>query len=68
MNPILLKPDSKTGSQVIVNGRPIGSMPVTQYVKYKSSALILSNKAMILWPDSSMQLYSRAPAVLRRLI
>jgi len=38
MNPILLKPDSKTGSQVIVNGRPIGSMPVTQYVKYKSSA------------------------------
>lgn len=38
MNPILLKPDSKTGSQIIVNGKPIGSMPVSQYVKCKSSA------------------------------
>ncbi|MBN1602272.1 MAG: cobyric acid synthase [Chitinispirillaceae bacterium] len=38
MNPILLKPNSDTGSQVIVNGKSVGSMRVAQYVKYKSTA------------------------------
>jgi len=37
MNPILLKPD-KTGSQIIVNGKPVGHIPLSQYMKYKSSA------------------------------
>lgn len=36
MNPVLLKPCSDTGSQVIVNGRPVGNMKVSQYVAYKS--------------------------------
>lgn len=44
MNPILLKPDSETGSQVIVNGRPIGSRSVSQYVKYKSCAFDIVRK------------------------
>ena len=35
MNPILLKPNSDTGSQVIVRGKPIGNMRVGQYVDYK---------------------------------
>lgn len=38
MNPILLKPNSDTGSQVIINGRPVGNMSVTQYSKYKALA------------------------------
>ena len=38
MNPILLKPNSDTGSQVIVNGKPVGNMNVSQYSKYKSEA------------------------------
>ncbi len=38
MNPILLKPNSDTGSQVIVMGRPVGNMDVGEYVKYKSTA------------------------------
>ena len=38
MNPILLKPNSDTGSQVIVNGKPVGNMNVTQYGEYKDLA------------------------------
>ena len=35
MNPILLKPTSDVGSQVIVNGKPIGTMPAREYFQYK---------------------------------
>jgi adenosylcobyric acid synthase len=38
MNPILLKPNSDTGSQVIVCGRPVGNMDVNQYIRYKPEA------------------------------
>ena len=38
MNPILLKPNSDTGCQVIVKGRPVGNMRVSQYVQYKPEA------------------------------
>lgn len=38
MNPILLKPNSDTGSQVIVNGQPVGNMDVLEYVDYKPRA------------------------------
>lgn len=38
MNPILLKPNSDTGSQVIVNGRPVDNMNVREYHSYKSTA------------------------------
>ena len=38
MNPILLKPNSDTGCQVIVEGRPVGNMKVTQYIDYKPQA------------------------------
>ncbi len=36
MNPVLLKPNSDVGSQVIVQGKPVGNMSVKQYVKYKT--------------------------------
>ena len=38
MNPVLLKPNSDTGSQVIVRGRPVGNMHVAEYVDYKPRA------------------------------
>lgn len=38
MNPVLLKPNSDTGSQVIINGRPVGNMNVRQYHDFKEQA------------------------------
>lgn len=38
MNPILLKPSSDTGSQVIVRGKPVGNMAVLDYFRYKREA------------------------------
>ena len=35
MNPILLKPTTDVGSQVIVNGEVLGTMPASDYFKYK---------------------------------
>lgn len=39
MNPILLKPSSDTGSQVIVNGQVWGQMPAAEYFERKSSLI-----------------------------
>ena len=36
MNPILLKPTTDKGSQVIVNGEVLGNMPAKEYFKYKT--------------------------------
>jgi len=38
MNPVLLKPGSDVGSQVIVMGQPVGNMSVREYVRYKPRA------------------------------
>lgn len=38
MNPVLLKPNSDTGSQIIVQGRPVGNMSIGQYDAYKATA------------------------------
>ena len=35
MNPVLLKPTTDVGSQVIVNGEVLGNMPASDYFKYK---------------------------------
>lgn len=45
MNPVLLKPCSDTGSQVIVMGRPVGSMRVAEYVAYKPQAFQAAQRA-----------------------
>lgn len=39
MNPILLKPSSDVGSQVIVNGEVRGQMKHSQYFKMKKSLI-----------------------------
>jgi len=38
MNPVLLKPNSATGSQVIVMGKPVANMSVGDYIRYKPEA------------------------------
>jgi adenosylcobyric acid synthase len=38
MNPILLKPNSDTGSQVVLCGKPVGNMKVLDYFRYKAEA------------------------------
>ena len=35
MNPILLKPTDDTGSQVIINGKPVGTMSAAEYYRHK---------------------------------
>ncbi len=39
MNPILLKPTSDCGSQVIVNGTPIGTMTAAEYFAFKTKLI-----------------------------
>src|ERR1017187_7809544 len=38
MNPVLLKPNSDTGSQIIVQGRPVANMTIREYDAYKPQA------------------------------
>lgn len=38
MNPVLLKPNSDTGSQVVIQGRPVANMNVREYDGYKPLA------------------------------
>ncbi|ADH86284.1 cobyric acid synthase [Desulfurivibrio alkaliphilus] len=45
MNPVLLKPSSEVGSQVIVNGQPVGNMKVAEYVAYKPQAAAAACRA-----------------------
>ena len=45
MNPILLKPTSDSGSQVIVHGVPIGTMPAKEYFAYKKTLIPEVEKA-----------------------
>ncbi len=45
MNPVLLKPGSETGCQVIINGRPVADMDASKYVNYKSHAFAAARKA-----------------------
>lgn len=39
MNPILIKPNSEVGSQIIVCGKPIGNMQAQEYRNYKSKLI-----------------------------
>jgi len=48
MNPVLLKPTSDTGCQVIVCGHSVGNMDVQQYIRYKPQAF-----------DAARQCYDR---------
>ncbi|WP_300161284.1 cobyric acid synthase [Solidesulfovibrio sp.] len=45
MNPVLLKPTSDKGSQVIVMGKPVGVMKVGEYINYKPQAFAAAKAA-----------------------
>jgi adenosylcobyric acid synthase len=45
MNPVLLKPCSETGAQVIVLGNPVGNMDVNEYIQYKPRAFEVVKQA-----------------------
>jgi len=45
MNPILLKPNSDTGSQVILLGKPVGNMNVGEYIRFKPQAFEAAKQA-----------------------
>ncbi|MBQ6622857.1 MAG: cobyric acid synthase [Mogibacterium sp.] len=45
MNPILLKPTDNEGSQVIVNGRPVGNMKARDYFEYKKMLIPVIREA-----------------------
>ncbi len=45
MNPVLLKPTSDRGSQVIVMGRPVGNMEALDYLQWKEKLLPVIDKA-----------------------
>jgi len=45
MNPILLKPNSDTGSQVILLGKPVGNMNVGEYIRFKPQAFEVAKQA-----------------------
>ena len=45
MNPILLKPTSEQGSQLIVNGEVLGNMSAAEYFNYKTKLIPLILKA-----------------------
>ncbi len=45
MNPVLLKPTSDQGSQVIVMGRPVGNMAAMDYLQWKEELLPVIDKA-----------------------
>lgn len=45
MNPVLLKPTSELGSQVVVMGRPVGNMAAMEYFQWKEKLLPVIDEA-----------------------
>jgi cobyric acid synthase CobQ len=45
MNPVLLKPSSDIGCQVIVGGKPVGHMNVEEYIRFKPEAFRAAQEA-----------------------
>jgi cobyric acid synthase CobQ len=45
MNPVLLKPSSDVGCQVIICGKPVGHMSVEEYVRFKPEAFRAAQEA-----------------------
>ncbi len=67
MNPILLKPSSDVGSQVIVNGEVRGQMQAPEYFRRKSGSSSRTFwRPTTAWPRRTTSSSSRARAARRR--
>jgi adenosylcobyric acid synthase len=65
MNPILLKPNSDLGAQVIVHGRAVGNMQAAEYHRYKSiarEAVLASHQRLIARYDAIVTEGAGSPA------
>ena len=54
MNPVLLKPTSDRRSQIIVGGKPIGTMSAMEYDQFKPSCVRWSRKSTMSWKAALM--------------
>ena len=52
MNPILLKPTSDSGSQVIINGEPVGNMTAAEYYRRKNEFVPIVENAFMTLSES----------------
>ena len=66
MNPILLKPSSDIGSQVIVNGEVRGQMPAAEYFRRKNSSSPIFWRLITAWRKILILSSSRARAARQR--
>ena len=67
MNPILLKPTSDVGSQVIVNGVPRGTMAAGEYFRYTQEPHPRGDGGLrVAWRRSTTSSSSRGRAARRR--
>ena len=66
MNPILLKPSSDVGSQVIVNGEVRGQMSAAVYFKMKERSSRRSSRPTTVWPKPWTSSSLRGPEARRR--
>lgn len=66
MNPILLKPSSDIGSQVIVNGEVRGQMPAAEYFRRKNSSSPIFWRLTTAWRKILILSSSRARAARQR--
>src|SRR6202162_931957 len=65
MNPVLLKPNSDVGAQIIVNGRAVGNMRASEYHEYKRiaySAVIAAYRRLASQYDALMIEGAGSPA------
>ena len=68
MNPILLKPNSDTGAQVIVQGRALSNMEALNYHQYKKQAKPWCSIPSPIWPRVINPLWWKAREARRKLI
>jgi adenosylcobyric acid synthase len=68
MNPILIKPNTDIGAQIIIHGKVYRNMSATQYHQYKKRALRAVKKVFIGLKKDTSSWSSKVPGAPQRLI
>jgi adenosylcobyric acid synthase len=66
MNPVLLKPETDTGAQIIVQGKRWGTLRAKNYLDKKAALLPACWRVFLILPATPISSWSRAPAARRR--